>query len=219
MHYYMLIASLPHLPPHFDVERPPITWPRLEQRLKLLREQDLVVFERLANFLAWDRQPLDRTDEEVVAEYDKLMSVLRNRLVIDIVNHRMDVRTIVSALRRRRDGKEPPIGVGRLVEPIRRNWQDPFFQLQRRHLWIEEFATRMLAGEAAEAERLLFEVTWKTWSRMAAEEFTFSFEAVLLYIARWAIVDRWTSRDVEKGRARFEELIEETLGDHANFQS
>ncbi len=215
----MLIASLPHLPPHFDVERPPITWPRLEQRLKLLREQDLVVFERLANFLAWDRQPLDRTDEEVVAEYDKLMSVLRNRLVIDIVNHRMDVRTIVSALRRRRDGKEPPIGVGRLVEPIRRNWQDPFFQLQRRHLWIEEFATRMLAGEAAEAERLLFEVTWKTWSRMAAEEFTFSFEAVLLYIARWAIVDRWTSRDVEKGRARFEELIEETLGDHANFQS
>ncbi len=219
MRYYTLIASLPHLPPHFDVERPPITWPRLEQRLKLLREEDVIVLERLTNFLAWDRQPLDRTDEDVVGEYDRLMSVLQNRLVIDIVNHRMDVRTIVSALRRKREGMGPPIGVGRLVEPIRRNWQRPFFQLQRRHPWVEEFANRMSAGEAAEAERLLFEVTWKTWSRMAAEVFPFSFEAVLLYIARWAIVDRWTSRDSEKGRVRFEQLIEETLGDYANLQS
>ncbi len=218
MRYITLISSLPHMPPHFDVERLPITWPRLQERLKLLTEEDARVLDRLANFLTWDCQPLDRTDDEVIAEYDRLMGILQNPLVVKLVNQRMNVRTIVSAIRRRRDGAGPPPGVGDLVEPIRRNWQQPSFQLQLRYPWIEEFTTLMLAGEAVQAERLLFEITWKTWCQMAAEEFSFSFESVLLYVARWSIIDRWTSRDARAGRARFDQLIEETLGEYANLQ-
>jgi hypothetical protein len=67
-----------------------------------------------------------------------------------------------------------------------------------------------------EAERLLFSVAWMRWRRAAALH-TFSFEAVILYLARWEIIDRWTSRDASRGRRRFEQLLTETLGEHGNF--
>jgi hypothetical protein len=38
-----------------------------------------------------------------------------------------------------------------------------------------------------------------------------------LYLARWEIIDRCTSRDAEAGRERFDNLITETLGDYANL--
>lgn len=217
MSYYMLVASLPHLPAHFDVQRPPITWPRLEKRLSLLREDDARVLQQLMDFLSWDRQPLDRTEEDIIAAYDQLKIDIHNPLVLELVDHRIDVRTIVSGLRRRRDGKSPPAGVGRLVETIRRHWQHPQFNLHRKHPWIEDFSRAMHAGEAVTAERLLLDVTWNTWTRMAGE-YTFSFEAVLLYLARWSIVRRWTGRDAEAGREQFDRLLEETLGEYASLQ-
>jgi len=213
--YYTLIASLPHLPPHFDVERPPISRPALLNRLKLLTEPDAVTLRNLTDFLSWDRQPMDRTDEEFVKHYEQVQQSLCSPLVMELVDHRMDVRTIVSALRRRRDGQPPPAGVGRLVGPIQRNWQHPQFGLQVRFPWIAQLSERLESGDAVATERLLFEITWRTWCRLAAE-FTFSFEAVLLYVARWAIIERWSSMNAEVGRLRFEQLIEETLGEHAS---
>ena len=214
MAYYTLIASLPHLPTHFDVERPPLSRPRLIERLKLLAEPDALVLRQLVDFLAWDRQPLTRDDEQVVAEYERLTEETAHSLVLELIEHRIDVRTIVGALRRKRNGGGPPIGVGRLVEPIRRGWNLPWFGLLQRFPWMEAFDERMRAGEAVAAQRILFETTWRTWQRLAAE-FTFSFEAVLLYWARWEIVERWTSRDAGTGRTRIDQIIEETLGEYA----
>lgn len=216
MAYYTLVASLPHLPPHFDVPRLPITRPGLQERLKALRPDDERVLGRLFDFLEWDRQPIDRTDEAVVQAYQHLRQSIHNPLVLQLVRHRTDIRTIVSALRRRRDGLGPPPGIGRLVEPIRRNWQHPQFNLQQKHPWIEAFAARMEAGEAVQAERILLEVTWKNWARLATD-YTFSFEAVLLYLARWAILERWTTRNLDEGRERFDRLVEETLGEYAKL--
>lgn len=215
--YFTLIASLPHLPAHFDVDRPPVTRPRLEQLLKMVHEEDARVLQQLTDFLHWDRQPIDQTDDQVVQRYERLKEQTHHPLVLEVVEHRINVRTIVSALRRQRDGSGPPVGVGRLVEPIRRHWHAPQFGLQRRFPWIEEFAELMVAGEAVRAERVLFEFTWRTWCRMSTG-FTFSFEAVLLYLARWSIVDRWTSRNAETGRTRFDQLVEETLGEFTTLQ-
>ena len=217
MAYYTLIASLPHLPAHFDVARPPITRPRLESRFRLLTEDDARTLGQLADFLAWDRQPLNRSDDQVVLEYQRLKEATRHSLVLELMEHRIDVRTIVGALRRRRNGDGPPVGVGRLVEPIRRSWTEPWFGLQRRFDWIDAFDDQMRSGEAVTAERVLYETTWQTWCRLAAR-FTFSFEAVLLYWARWEIVERWTSRDAAAGQTRFDQLIEETLCEYASLR-
>ncbi len=216
MNYYTLIASLPALPPHFDVERTPVSAPRLRSLLRQLSDEDAATIDQLASFFVWDRQLIEQSEGDICKHYEDLM---RNKhsLIRDIVNLRINVRTIVAALRRRRDKMGPPTAIGSLVGTIRRNWNDPTFGLGRRFRWIEPFSGHMLAGEADQAGRVLFEYSWRTWSLMAAE-YTFSFEAVTLYLARWEIVDRWTSRNSETGKERFEQLTQETLGEYATLE-
>ena len=216
MSYYTLIASLPALPAHFDVERTPVSRPRLRQLLKQLTEQHAETIHRLANFFSWDRQLIAWSNEDIQKRYDELMQD-QQPVIRRIINHRINVRTIVAALRLRRDGMDPPTAVGEMVGTIRRNWSEPTFGLGRRYKWIEPFTERMLKGETVAADRVLFEYTWQKWSRFAAQ-YTFSFEAVPLYVARWEIVDRWTSRDAETGRKRFEQLTQDALGDYAKLE-
>ena len=214
--YYTLIASLPHLPLHFELDRTPITRPRLNERLKLLEDADRDVIDQMSAFLVWDRQPLDRNDQEVIERYDNLMRTVSNPLVRALINTRINMRTIVSAVRRRKAGGSPPVGVGQWVDHIRRNWEHPEFRLAGRYAWIRPFQDLIDEGAAREAQRLLFSVNYRTWSRMA-EHYAFSFEGLILYLARWEIIDRWTSQDANAGQQRFEKLISETLGEHANL--
>ncbi|QDT16700.1 DUF2764 family protein [Alienimonas californiensis] len=214
--YYTLIASLPPLPTHFDVERPPISRRQLAERLSQLSEEDAETVRQLADFFDWDRQPLDRTDAEIARELTNLQTV-QHPLVLRIIQHRLDVRIVVSALRRRRDGLSQPVPIGELSETIRRHWSDPTFGLGGRQPWIEPFAKFMTEGRVVEAQRTLFEHTWRQWRRLATE-FTFSLEAVILYLARWEIIYRWTSRNAEAGRTRFDTMIQDTLGDYAHLR-
>ena len=110
--YYMLIASLPNMPPTLTSSGRRSHAQRLNERLRMLHEEDAAVIDQVADFLAWDRQPLDRNDAEVCAHYDQLIRTIGNPLVRQLVDTRMNVRTIVGAVRRRRAGQGPPSGVG-----------------------------------------------------------------------------------------------------------
>jgi hypothetical protein len=50
-----------------------------------------------------------------------------------------------------------------------------------------------------------------------ADQYQFSFEAVLLYLIRWEIVYRWTRRDAAVGQEKFERLVNEAMGEYANM--
>jgi hypothetical protein len=208
--YYTLIASLPHIPRSFDIERVPISRIRLEQRLKMLGDEDESVVEQIQSFLLWDRQQPERTDDDVASEYERLMNSITNKLARDIVNHRMDIRTITCALRRRRLGLEPPAAVGQYVSHIRKNWQHPDFRLVQDHAWITRVSERLAANQPLEVERELLNATWNRWVKLA-DSFHFSFETILLYLARWEIVDRWTRLNASAGRKRFDILLEQAL--------
>ena len=214
--YHTLIASLPPLPPRFDVRRDPISAPRLEQRLRLLEDVDAAVIDQWRGFLLWDRQPLDRTDDEFIAKYAELTCNISNATLREMIEIRVDIRTIVSALRLRRAGMPFTTGVGQWVEHIRRNYTEPQFKLAGQYSWIGKFDQLLAAGDALGAERLLLSTNYQQWSRMA-ERYTFSFEAILLYLARWEIIDRWTSCNFEAGKLRFESILQETLGDYAQL--
>ncbi len=214
--YYTLIASLPNLPPAFDVDRTPIKRAPLRERLKLLHPNDAEVIEQVTAFLAWDRQPLDRTDEDVIATYDRLMEEISNSLLRAMIKIRMDVRTIVCGLRRRKAGLGSPLGVGQWVDHLRRNWNEPEFNLHGRYPWIAQLDRMLADNDPMGVQRLLFDRSYRQWSQMA-ERYTFSFETIILYLARWEIIDRWTSCDAAAGRERFEKLTTETLGDYANL--
>jgi hypothetical protein len=214
--YYALVASLPGLPPHFDVERPPISRPRLFERLKMLEPRDQRVVDQWLSYTNWDRQVIDRRDEEVVQTYQALLPSITNAALRELITLRMDTRTIIAALRHRRAGMPPPIGVGQWLEHIQRNYQHPEFQLQGHFDWIGKLDQLLGAGDALAAQRLLFDTSYRTWTRMS-EKYNFSFEAVLFYLARWEIIDRWTSCDENAGKERFETMITETLGEYAHL--
>jgi hypothetical protein len=65
-------------------------------------------------------------------------------------------------------------------------------------------------------ERILLNVAWTQWMKLS-EQYFFSFETVLLYLARWEIIHRWTSHDVVLGRQRFGQLVTESLNEYANL--
>jgi len=214
--YYTLLASLPALPRSFEVDRVPITLPRLEHRLKMLTPEDAEVVAQLRAFLLWDRHRRDRTDEEVIPYYDEFMSTMANPLARDIVSFRMDIRTIMSGLRRRRRGLPPPPGVGQWVDHIRRNWDHPQFKLAWQHPWIAEVVGLLGTTDCLPVERILLGVGWNHWARLAEQHY-FDFEAVLLYLARWEILSRWVGQDATLGRQRFEQLIMESLNEYVNL--
>lgn len=215
--YYTLLGSLPALPTHYEhADRMPISRLRLDGRLKMLEADDRIVIEQVADFLVWDRQPLDRTDEDVCVHYDEIMSTIHNPLVREVVTTQTCIRTIVSAIRRRKMGLGPPPGVEPWSGYIARNWKHPDFRLGARFPWIGEL-DRILNGDSPlESERTLHNVSWETWKRLG-ERYHFSFEAVILYLVRWEIVYRWISRDAAAGRERFEHLVTEAMGEYANL--
>jgi len=213
MSYYLLIASLPALPRHFEVKHAPIPPFLLEQRLKLLPEEDAARLNELIDFLIWDRQSIDRTEQEVIDEYLRFESLPHYDVIRLLVEHRMNVRTLVCGLRNREIGREPPEGVGPFLPIMRKKWQEPFFGLEQRFPWLESFERERKAGNAVAAERILLQATWRRWSRMAAE-YTFSFEAIVLYYARWEIITRWTSRNAKRGETRFDQLVTKVLESH-----
>jgi hypothetical protein len=212
----MLVASLPALPIRFDAGRLPITRATLRTRMNMLDPEDHRVIDQVAAFFVWDRQPLDRTDEEVLQTYNQLMREIDNPLVRRIIDHRIDMRTIVTAIRRHQHGDGPPEGIGQTTPIIRRNWNQPGFGLQNRFWWIDPFTRALEAGRVREGQHTLFTDLWKTWTKIS-EQYFFTFEAIILYLARWEIVDRWTSQNADEGRRRFDDLITETMGEYANL--
>jgi hypothetical protein len=214
--YYTLVASLPPLPQPFDSGPLPITRKTLRSRLDLLEDEDREVVRHISEFFAWDRQTLESTDAEVLKTHRQLLEGVDNAVVRQIIRHRFEMRTIVAALRKKRDGEGPPDGFPPLIQLIRRNWDAPNFNLGGRYCWIDPFISANEKGKLVAAQHALFTDLWSTWTRIG-QQYHFTFESILLYLARWEIVERWTSQDAARGRQRFDELIRETLGEHAEL--
>ena len=218
--YHMLISSLPVLPPRLDVERLPITFERLQARLRMLEPEDAEEIERMLAVLRWGNQFEEPNDAAVVQRKDALMQDIRNPLVRDILAYAMDVRMIEVALRCRRRGLPlPAVGIGQWFDHIRRHFHQPDFKLGQVFPGIPE-AERLLAqGDLLTLYRqYVLGATWR-YLKKRAEDYYFSFEAVVLYIARWDIMRRWQQLETERGRAIFETLVTEALGEYANIYS
>ena len=72
------------------------------------------------------------------------------------------------------------------------------------------------AQQGAKPRQHVLGATW-AYLKKRAEDYSFSFEAVVLYIARWDMIRRWQQLQAERGRAIFETLVTEALGEYANI--
>jgi Protein of unknown function (DUF2764) len=216
--YYMLISSLPALPPRFEVDRPPMTLERLQARLRMLEPEDAQEISRMLGVLRWSSQFVEARDTAVVRRYGELMQEITNPLVREVLAAGMNLRMILAALRRRRHGLGPPtVGFGRWFEHIRRHFNQPDFGLGHVLPWLIPFDQLLEHGDVLTLYRRVLGETWAYLRKRAQDYDSFSFEAVVLYIARWDITRRWQQLQAERGRAVFEALVKEVLGEYAEL--
>lgn len=217
--YTVLMASLPPLGGLFEARSPAISLLKLQSRLTLLHPDDRHTLDLMAGFLS----QAVRDDESLAGPIDaRLLQSARgffaevaNPTLRQLVAHRLDLRTILAALRRRHRGEsEPPTGqawgFGPWVASIERRWKEPAFGLEAVFPWIPEVSRLLEAGDLVALERSLFAVIWKDLDRLGFGH-RFDFEAVVIYLARWALVDRWSHYDAGAAVERFDALVNAAL--------
>ena len=210
--YLTLMASLPPIGKLFEAKQTPISRLKLESRLKMLTEKDAILLNRISSLIAWSEQPMERTDAQFIAEARRFFEEVRHPILQEIVAYRLDVRTIIAALRRRHRGENnppsgQPWGCGRWVNYIERHWREPEFHLEVIFPWVSEAYRLLNANDSVALERLQFEVNWKMLDRLETGHY-FDFEAVVIYVMRWSMVDRWIRYNSEAAVERFRKLVD-----------
>jgi hypothetical protein len=217
--YYQLVASLPALPDFRQARLLPLSRRRLEERLSLLHEDDLAELMGAERLVGWHRQPISRTTQQIAAMYDEVMATTRSRALKQMVDFRMNMRTVMVALRLKRLGRGAPSGrwgVGPYVRMIETRWSEPEFGLAAVFPWLAEARGFLDQGDAMGLEGLLMDRSWKRLSQIAERQ-PFRFEQVFAYAFKWDILRRWLSYDAELARERFEKLILEVTRDHQDL--
>jgi hypothetical protein len=220
--YYTLIASLPALTYFETAREPPINRVRLDRRLGMLEPADAAELRRVERLIAWRSHGL-RTDAKKIAEiYQELRTQTQYPEVLAYVEHRLEMRTVISALRARRLGTPlselaRPWGLGPLVATIERRWDVPDFGLGTAQPWIRHLRECIENRDALELGRAVFEREWRFLAGLA-EAHAFAFPDVLSYVMRRDIVERWQKRDAAAAIRRFTGLTEEALDERARPQ-
>jgi hypothetical protein len=209
--YVTLMASLPAI--RFLSEKtPPINRARLTDRLKDLTPEDGDLLHRLMAVISWRFVDVAQEDAAFLDRAEALLADLRSPALVGALSERLELRTLVAALRRRHAGEDaPPKGVrwgfGRHVERIRTGWAAPDFGLGGLFPWIATAREKLETGDPKGLERLLLDVAWAQQARWA-EGHEFDFEAVVFYMLRWSMADRWAQYDADAARRRFAELLD-----------
>lgn len=218
MKYIVLMASLPPLGNLFEAATPPISRIKLESRLQLLDTTDSQTLEQIANLISWPSQPPERTDPGFVADARRFLGSTRSGTLRALVTERLEMRTIVAALRRRHRGEaQPPTGevwgFGGWVGLIERNWSAPTFGLEGIFPWVRQAHDLLQTDDLIGFEKLQFSVVWSILDRLGAGH-NFDFEALIIYLARWSLVSRWSCYKGEVAVTRFRQLVDSGLGNH-----
>ncbi len=219
--YVMLIASLPSPEALFFEKQPPLSRHKLERRLRVLAPEDAEALRLVEDALDWRQLPITMSEQDVIDRGRAGLARLRNPTLRSIVRRRLEIRTCVAALRRRARGEEPPPpgtpwGFGRWVGHIARNWSEPGFRLDGAFPWVRQADGLMRQGDTIALKRLLLQQAYKDLQRQTGEHL-FDLEAVVIYVLKYNIVDRWGRYNAEAAARRFEDLTLAGLGAYANL--
>jgi hypothetical protein len=208
----MLLSSLPYHGELFGAKQTPLSRIRLRQRLGLLDPTDAACLAKITSLFDWYRYRMEHTDADLIQRAKALVPTIENEFVRDLILWRLELRTVVAALRRRHRGETAPAddvpwGLGRWVAHLRRHWSEPLFRLERVFPWLGEAKGRLEADDALGLERVLLQTVWDHLERIA-DGHHFDFEAVVIYALRWDLIARWTRYQPEPATQRFVEMVE-----------
>ena len=217
--YISLITSLPIAVDLFKSKQTPLSRLNLEKRLRVLDAEDAVVLQKIEDLTRWLNQPMGLTDADFIQRAKLLTENIDNGFVAKLVQERLELRTVMAALRKRKRGDlapapDEPWGVGRWIDHMRRFWNEPDFRLANVFPWITEANRLINADDSLGLERLILNEVWQSLGR-ASEEHYFDLEAVIIYVMRWDVIARWTSYEGEPAVQRFNNLVSSGLGEYA----
>lgn len=217
--YIALIASLPSSERLFRSKQPPLSRLRLERRLSALTPTDRATLSAIEGTLSWSAYDMDATGADAIARTKALLPKLESETLRAIVMERMELRATIAALRLRARGITPTTawGPSRLTRHILANWSDPTFKLDRHMPWLQKVVTLLEADDPLGLERHILEVTFRQLQRHAGRH-SFDFEAVVIYVLKWNIFDRWARADARAATSRFESLAQDALGAFSELQ-
>lgn len=217
INYAMLMASLP---PHplsmWNLKNKPVSRLHLERRLTLLTESDRQQLAEIESVLHWSKMSIESSDAQIAAEAKRVIQAINRPLLKQVIIWRLELRTIMSAIRRRKLGGEVPAknelwGYGQVVPIIRNNWQANDFSLSHRFAWVNQANTLFIEDQSVELEKLLLNLSWEHYTDLGQCHY-FDFEALVIYVLRWNIVQRWAQCDEQEAMRQFESLVNQGLG-------
>lgn len=185
----------------------------------MLEPEDLNLAETAAEFIAWRRHPIGRTNAEMISIYNKgVNSIFESTLLKPLFELPINQRTIMTALRMKEKGMpcpnpKEPWGAGSLVKPIEHHWDHPYFKLNFSYPWIIQAQSYLKRGEILKLEYLLKNLVWNKLDYLLFKNY-FGFEVVIAYLLKWDILREWLTYDKPAAKARFEELVMETINEY-----
>lgn len=211
------MSSLPALGPVLQARHVPINRARLERRLTQLAPHHRAELNALARLLAWSRLPLLEADSALVRRARTFVPTLSSSALADIARDRLEMRTLIAALRHRHAGAERAPegrdwGYGRFLSKIAANWREPNFGVERAFPFIRPAREALEKGDVQRVERIFLETAWNQVDRVAASH-VFDYDAVAFYVIRWHLLERWTRYDAEAATRRFNTMVGHALAD------
>jgi hypothetical protein len=218
--YTMLMASLPlHPADLLSARQPPVSRIQLDKRLALLDKHDREELESIEQMIFWSHAR-DASSEEIIAQDNAALAMIKNPFLKHLVLWRLTTRTLVSGLRLRHAGFTPPnknsfIGFGKWLPAIAKNWERPDFGINPIEVpWLAKANEFIVRNQPLELEKLLLTMSWRYYAKLSNQH-TFDFEAVVIYVMRWDVINRWShyNRDYfkETALANFNKLVDASL--------
>lgn len=215
-YYYTLMTSLPRHSRQFKVKQTPISRIQLEKRLKLLTAAERTVLNNLID-VVWNSwfSPHSSISETIAKA--KPLFALHNDFIDAIIYWFFDVRSLFVALRLRKIQQSLPSNPQdywhtRWSLRLIANWNQPDFGLKYIYPWLANILIKMKNAETDEVEDLLLSQIWKHFNTIETGH-VFDFEALIIYVLRWNVVNYWSQFNETTARERIITLSLQTLAD------
>lgn len=221
MMYYTLLTSLPRHGRHYKVKQTPISRIQLEKRFKLLMQNERELLKEI-EFLVWQSWFSSNVSlKEIVTRAKKILA-LEQPFITEILYWYFDIRSLFAALRLHKMQTSPPdipadFWFGQLTPRLINHWNDTDFGLRSKYPWLLEANKKLLQHEGLAVEDLLLTQIWQHLNAIESQHY-FDFEALIIYLLRWNIVQYWSTFNETMAQNRLNELttkIEQSKETHA----
>lgn len=212
--YYTILTSLPRHHRQYNVDQTPLSRIQLERRIQSLpvSERECLYMLEDTVWTSWFDQ--ERTVKDILRQAKVFLQTHQN-FILELIDWYFNIRSLLVALRLRRDTVSLPEHVDdiwhtRWSARILNNWNVPDFGLKNIYPWLPDANARLINNQADILEKILIEQLWKHLDHIEDRHY-FDFEAIIIYLIRWDIVNYWSQFNQSAAIKRMNESVSQIV--------